>query len=274
MADDIRILTTLPHHPKLLKLRRKLGADGCWHLIKLWLWVADNRPDGGLSGLSDEDLELAIEWSGPVSLIACLREVHFLDGDPGNSAVHDWLSRQPWVTGRTDRVRKAQVAASARWAKTPPEERSAVAKRLNKSRWNGSAPDQTQAPGVRDTRAHSTDSRSDTRAQSTDHPCPPPNPTPHGPDPTQPDPTVGRKNRDVSPENGDVPRQNRGADPSSVSDTNSENFEMVDRLGARELKGLKTVLERTLRDRRMPAAYRESIRQKLNHVASLLRGAS
>lgn len=82
--------------------------------------------------------------------------------------------------------------------------------------------------------------------------------------------TEGRKNRDVSPENGDMPPQSGGA-VASASQPDSENFEMLKSLGPRELKGLKKSLEKTLRDRRMPAAYRESTRQKLNEVVTLLR---
>lgn len=44
MADDARISTALPRHPKTVMLQRRLGASGCWSLVCLFLWVADNNP--------------------------------------------------------------------------------------------------------------------------------------------------------------------------------------------------------------------------------------
>lgn len=270
MAEDIRILTTMAHHPKLQRLNRKLGGNGCWHFIKLLLWVADNKPDGNLEGVSDEDLELATGWSGPVSLIVSLREFHLLDGGPGSSAVHDWDVHQPWVVTRAERVKIARAAASARWTKTSPEERSAVGKKMNRARWHDRARDDSQESDASDVPTECTDNPSEIRATGTHYPCPPPNPTSQGPDRYNPDPTVGRKDRDMSPENGDVPPLTGGPDAHSVSNTNSENCEMIEKLGPRELKGLKKTLERTMRDRRIPAAFRESTRQRLNCVVSLL----
>lgn len=81
---------------------------------------------------------------------------------------------------------------------------------------------------------------------------------------------AGRTKRDVSLENSDVPPKSGGAD-ARASQADPENFEILRTLGPRELKGLKNTLERTLRDRRIPAAFRESTRQKLNAVVSLLR---
>ncbi len=75
----------------------------------------------------------------------------------------------------------------------------------------------------------------------------------------------GRTRRDISPENGD-------AISSDSDSTDSDPPEVVKKLGRRELKGLKTVLERTLRDRRMPVAHREATRKKLNQVVALLNG--
>jgi hypothetical protein len=81
--------------------------------------------------------------------------------------------------------------------------------------------------------------------------------------------TEGRRKRDVSPENGDMQRPETGAARAPL--TESDNFEMLKTLGPRELKGLKTSLERTLSDRRIPAAFREISRQRLNEVVALLR---
>jgi hypothetical protein len=116
MADDARISTAFPRHPKTVKLQRRLGAAGCWSLVCLFLWVADNRPDGDLSGMSDEDLEIAAGWSGDQnSFVATLCEVGFLDGRDSERSIHDWVEHNPWAAKRGERVAKAKKAAAARW---------------------------------------------------------------------------------------------------------------------------------------------------------------
>src|SRR5438067_736332 len=98
MADDARLSTALPFHPKTRKLKRRLGSPACWSLVCLFLWVAANRWDGDLSGLSDEDLELAADWDGdPGVFAAALRDIGFLDGVEGSSFVHDWAEHNPWA---------------------------------------------------------------------------------------------------------------------------------------------------------------------------------
>jgi hypothetical protein len=116
MADDARFSTALASHPKTRKLHRRLGAEGCWSLVCLFLWVANNRWEGKLSGMSDEDIELAADWPGESgALVQTLREVGFLDGEPGNYSVHDWAEHNPWAANRGQRVQMARRAAAARW---------------------------------------------------------------------------------------------------------------------------------------------------------------
>lgn len=130
MAEDIRLSTSLFQHPKFLKLERKFGADGCLALLKLWAWVAEARPDGDLSGLTPEDLELAIGWKGPDGFISVLVELRFLDGAPSRYCVHGWIERQPFVSTRPNRVERARRSAEARWAGATPEERARVGRQL------------------------------------------------------------------------------------------------------------------------------------------------
>lgn len=54
----------------------------------------------------------------------------------------------------------------------------------------------------------------------------------------------------------------------------AEPPEVFKTLSDKELKGLRKTLERTLRDRRIPASYRESTRVKLNQVSAILDGRS
>lgn len=112
MSNDARISTALAEHPKTKKLKRRLGGDGCWALICLFLWVARNRPSGDLSGMTHEDIELAADWSGDDgALIAALIEVRFLDGSEGNYSIHDWAEHNPWAAGSQDRSESSKWAA-------------------------------------------------------------------------------------------------------------------------------------------------------------------
>jgi hypothetical protein len=116
MADDARISTALPRHPKTVKLQRRLGAQGCWSLLCLFLWVAENRPEGDLRGMTGEDIEIAANWQGDVGeFVRTLVEVRFLDGQDATYKIHDWAEHNPWAAGRPGRIEKARSAAGARW---------------------------------------------------------------------------------------------------------------------------------------------------------------
>ena len=108
---DARISTALPSHPKFKKLCRTLGNEGGLALFKLILWAAQNRSDGDFAGMTDDDIELSVDWSGePGKLVAILVDVRFVDGGPGERRMHDWQDHNPWAAGADDR------AAKGRWA--------------------------------------------------------------------------------------------------------------------------------------------------------------
>lgn len=115
---DARISTGLPSHPKTKKLIRRLGDGAAWRLVCLFLWTAANRPNGDFSGLTDEDIELAIDWGGdPGAFIAAMLEVRFMDGEEGSRSVHNWHEHNPWAATADARSEAGKKAASARWAK-------------------------------------------------------------------------------------------------------------------------------------------------------------
>lgn len=112
MATDARLAVGLATHPKTKKLVRRLGGEGAWRLVCLFLWCAANRPNGNLAGLSDEDIELAVDWAGGEGeLVATLCDVGFLDGDEFCRTLHDWEEHNPWVAGSEARSDKARWAA-------------------------------------------------------------------------------------------------------------------------------------------------------------------
>ena len=61
MNTDIRIAIDFWQHPKTKKLIRRVGIEGIRSLQILWTWAANNKSDGDLAGLDEEDIELAAE---------------------------------------------------------------------------------------------------------------------------------------------------------------------------------------------------------------------
>lgn len=112
---DARISTTLPSHPKTKKLMRSMGHAGAWYLVRLFLWVAENRSTGDLSGLADDDIELAIDFDGESgAFMAALSEVGLIDGEAGSRSIHDWVEHNPWAAGADARSVKAKWNAMKR----------------------------------------------------------------------------------------------------------------------------------------------------------------
>lgn len=112
MNTDARISVGLPSHPKTKKLIRRGGAEAAWSLVCLLLWTSQNKPDGDLSGMSDEDIEIAACWDGEEgALVRMLVEVRFLDGACEAYAIHDWSEHNPWAAGYAKRAESSKFAA-------------------------------------------------------------------------------------------------------------------------------------------------------------------
>lgn len=109
---DARVNVSIVTHPKTKKLKRRLGDSGPWKLICLFLWAAANRSDGKLTGMTAEDVELAVDWAGDDgAFVATLVAVGFLDGEDGNYCIHDWAEHNPWSAGASARSEKAKWLA-------------------------------------------------------------------------------------------------------------------------------------------------------------------
>lgn len=123
-TPDARIATTLPTHPKTKKLLRRLGFEGGWCLVRLILWAASSRTNGNLEGLSDEDIELAVDWAGEVGdFVAALSDVRFLDGTEGSRVIHDWSEHNPWAAGASERSERSTFGALVKQHGRPEAER-------------------------------------------------------------------------------------------------------------------------------------------------------
>ena len=100
-------------HPKTVKLERRLGLEGVKALQVLWAWSAKNKPDGVLSGMDEEDIEIAAGWKGnDGELLQTLIELRWVDKDASGYALHDWKDHNDWaakVEDREDRGRFSRL---------------------------------------------------------------------------------------------------------------------------------------------------------------------
>ncbi|MDF1536083.1 MAG: hypothetical protein P1S46_06205 [bacterium] len=112
---DIRISIGFFSHNKTIKLKRKLGPEAALALIQLWVYTAENKPEGILTGMDEEDIAIAAGWDGDAAdLVTTLVSTKFLDKCE-HYAVHDWEEHNPWAAGAKQRSDKAKMAARARW---------------------------------------------------------------------------------------------------------------------------------------------------------------
>lgn len=109
MNTDIRISVGFWQHPKTKKTIKRLGLEGIMSLQMLWIWAAQNRPDGNLRGMDGEDIELAASWEGEEGLFFSTCCGLWIDDNQDGLRLHDWEEHNPWVSGSEAR----KVAASA-----------------------------------------------------------------------------------------------------------------------------------------------------------------
>lgn len=120
-VSDIRLSVDFFQHPKTIKLERRLGMEGVKALLSLWMWAAQNRPDGVLSGLDPEDIEIAAGWirSDPAGsdrpdLVSTLVALRWLDEERGTWRLHEWEIHNPWAAGQQSRSNQARLGVLAR----------------------------------------------------------------------------------------------------------------------------------------------------------------
>lgn len=113
---DIRLITSLLNNPKAARLERRLGQGAMWNLVRLWLVVAEIKPDGCLTGQTAEDIEISADWHGEVGLFTrTLVELRWLDVDGNTFLLHDWREHQPWASNAGVRKQIAEYAALCRF---------------------------------------------------------------------------------------------------------------------------------------------------------------
>ncbi|MDR2489713.1 MAG: hypothetical protein LBD42_09550 [Desulfovibrio sp.] len=114
MNTDIRLAIGFFDHPKTIKLERQLGLQGVVALMRLWLWAAQNRPDGVLSEMDVDDIEIAARWNGEQrALYDVLTKLRFVDTVDGEPHLHDWKDHNEWQSQagqRSDSNRLTRLA--------------------------------------------------------------------------------------------------------------------------------------------------------------------
>lgn len=119
MNSDIRLSVGFFDHPKIIKLERQLGLEGLTALLRLWLWAAQNRPSGILSGMDGEDIEIAARWKGEAGAFnGVVTRLKLLDTVGGMFQIHDWQEHNTW---QSDAENRSNASRLARMAKTHPE---------------------------------------------------------------------------------------------------------------------------------------------------------
>jgi hypothetical protein len=121
MNTDIRIIISFRDHRKTKRLRGMIGDRAVEYLVNLWLGVAQNAPEGKLTGWEPEDIAHEARFDGdPQEFVAALMhpKICFLEKDfAGNFVVHDWEENNCWAAGAKRREEAARNAAKARWKK-------------------------------------------------------------------------------------------------------------------------------------------------------------
>jgi hypothetical protein len=113
---DFRVSVSITDHPKIIKLMRRLGDRAFFNLVRLWGYVAINKPGGNLAGVDAEDLEIAADWRGdPGIFVPALIDLGLLDNTNGTLVVHDWTEHNEFASYSKARSEKARNAARKRW---------------------------------------------------------------------------------------------------------------------------------------------------------------
>lgn len=122
MSLFVRVNCNYFQHRKVARLRARIGNDALWLPIRLWVYVAENHPDGELpADTTSEELAALLGYNGDASsMLQALLQAGFLDDSP--LRVHDWEEHNGYHKVFAERAKKA---AAARWAKgrTPAENR-------------------------------------------------------------------------------------------------------------------------------------------------------
>ena len=85
-------------------------------LVSLWTFCGENRTNGVLSGMDDDDIAIAADYPGDTKeLIGALESLRLIERNGNDWAMHDWEDHQGYAIHAEARAEKARRAAEARW---------------------------------------------------------------------------------------------------------------------------------------------------------------
>lgn len=113
MNTDFRISVGFWQNPKTKKTIKRLGLEGVRSLQILWSWTAQNKPDGYLTGMDWEDIELAADWLGEEKAFFNFCLGMWIDETENGLYLHDWQEHNPWAAEALDRSDKARFSRLA-----------------------------------------------------------------------------------------------------------------------------------------------------------------
>jgi len=88
---ELMLCTSSRIHPKIRRLKRKLGAEGVLSLYNLWCFCKEYRSRGILTGMESSDISEAADYSGDTdAFVGALLELRLLDNKEGVLTVHGW----------------------------------------------------------------------------------------------------------------------------------------------------------------------------------------
>jgi len=127
MAGDFRVALDFLDHPKTVRLKSLVGAEGVFCLMRLWAFAGNYRPRGLLTGMNPQDIAIAAKWTENSDLfVTALLDSKFLDKlKNGVYRLHNWKLRQGYLYHKPERQERARKGGKARQAKVDNDLRSA-----------------------------------------------------------------------------------------------------------------------------------------------------
>ncbi len=115
--EDFRIKTSWRSHRKRRRLKRLLGAEGVLAIEDIWSYCAAERPDGDLTGLTNQDIADEADYDGDADeLVRVLcEECQLIGGISGMYRIHDWEDHNPYVATGDSRSEAGKKNAHKRW---------------------------------------------------------------------------------------------------------------------------------------------------------------
>lgn len=120
MNVDVRLQVGYLRHPKIVRLRAKLGDAAVLAVLEMWLYATQHASTDGVLALDAEQIEAVAGWNGePGALVDELVHLGLLDEASHGLGVHNWELHNKWQAGEEARRERGRRGARARWDAAP-----------------------------------------------------------------------------------------------------------------------------------------------------------